>query len=141
LPFVRGMDLDEDVEEERRLCYVAMTRARKGLTLTAAQWRVLYGRADAREVSRFIDEAGSTRLEQVRSGVAAAKQKSEPAPVEARKVKTGTRVRHAKFGSGTVMYTKGSGDKLKARIRFQTGRTALLMVKQAPLEILEGQQR
>jgi DNA helicase-2/ATP-dependent DNA helicase PcrA len=48
----------------------------------------------------------------------------------------GTKVRHAKFGTGVVMFTQGAGDKLKARIRFDTGRFATLMISQAPIEIL-----
>jgi len=139
LPLVRDYDYDADVEEERRLCYVAMTRARKGLTLSAARSRVLYGRTEERRVSRFVEEAGTAVSPCADRGRAPAKKKApEAASADPAKMKTGTRVRHAKFGPGTVMYTKGSGDKLKARIRFQTGRTALLMVKQAPLEILEG---
>ena len=56
-------------------------------------------------------------------------------------MRIGTRVRHAKFGPGIVMFTSGVGDKMKVRIRFNTGRTAMLMVSQAPLEILEGKDR
>ncbi len=145
LPF--GVDFDDgpDLEEERRLCYVAMTRARKGLVLSAAESRMLYGRThNDRKISRFIKEAGSDRLEGLNEKRAPATRRTaspakEAAPAGTYKV--GTRVRHAKFGPGTVMYTAGSGAKLKARIRFNTGRTAMLMVNVAPLEILEGKGR
>lgn len=146
LPF--GIDFDEeaDLEEERRLCYVAMTRARKGLVLTAASSRMLYGRTHPnRTVSRFVDEVGRDRLERLNEQPAA---KKIAAPLPGREesalpaaMRIGTQVRHAKFGPGTVMFTSGTGDKLKVRIRFKTGRTALLMVKHAPLEILEGKVR
>lgn len=144
LPF--GVDFGDgtDLEEERRLCYVAMTRARKGLVLTAASSRMLYGRThNDRQLSRFLNEAGPDRLERLNEQPAArrraAPDREESTPLPPMRV--GTRVRHAKFGPGTVMFTAGTGDKLKVRIRFSTGRTAMLMAKQAPLEILEGKSR
>jgi DNA helicase-2/ATP-dependent DNA helicase PcrA len=145
LPFGVEFDDETDVEEERRLCYVAMTRARKGLVLTAAQSRMLYGRThNNRSLSRFLREAGSDRLVRLNEKPSPARARAaaperEAAPSGAYKV--GTRVRHAKFGPGTVMYTSGAGDKLKVRVRFNTGRTAMLMAKHAPLEIVEGKGR
>jgi hypothetical protein len=71
---------------------------------------------------------------------AGAKARAAAPPVSAadlNSIKTGTRVRHGRFGEGTVMYTSGSGDKLKAKVRFKTGRAMLLMVSAAPLEILK----
>ena len=142
LPFLREYDdYDEDVEEERRLCYVAMTRAEKELTLTAARSRMIYGRThDMRERSRFIDEIGTDRLEII--GASQKKKKAKaatPAPdVHNETIKSGTKVRHAKFGPGYIMYTSGTGEKMKARVRFNTGRTALLMLSKAPIEILKG---
>lgn len=129
-----------DVEEERRLCYVAMTRARRALTLTAAQSRVLYGRQrDDREISRFVEEIGPDRIYRAdkdkKNASGRAAQSEKPKTVS---IKTGARVRHARFGPGTVLYTSGSGEKQKARIRFDTGRSAMILVKAAPLELLEG---
>ncbi len=141
LPFFRDLSGEgEDIEEERRLCYVAMTRARATLTLTAAQSRMLYGRTrDDRQLSRFVLEAGMDRLERVgmpgRRNLKAPPEKLQP--VSGSKFKTGTRVHHARFGVGLVMYTQGEGGRLKAHIRFNTGKTATLMVEQAPLRILE----
>ena len=143
LPFGTAFDTDQDIEEERRLCYVAMTRARTGLTLTAAKARMVYGKLDEeRDVSRFLDEIGPSLLERV-GGTPAKRtvRASGPPGLGTKALKSGTRVRHARFGRGYVMYTKGVGDRMKARIRFETGRTAMLMVKQAPLEILEGNER
>lgn len=140
-PFVNEFDDHRDIEEERRLCYVAMTRARRCLTLTAAASRMLYGRThDEREVSRFVREIGRDRLLTASDSV---KKGAPPGDAEARTaqtgaIRTGVQVRHARFGAGTVLFTTGSGDRLRARIRFKTGRTATLMVSQAPIEILEG---
>jgi len=142
LPYFRDFfGEDEDIEEERRLCYVAMTRARSTLTLAAARSRMLYGRTnDNRQLSRFLSEAGMDRLEEIgipkRRVAKAAPPK--PEPPGASQLKTGTRVRHARFGAGIVMYTQGEGERLKAHIRFDTGRSATVMVEQAPLRILEG---
>ncbi|MCC6144906.1 MAG: UvrD-helicase domain-containing protein [Candidatus Hydrogenedentes bacterium] len=148
-------EAEEEVEEERRLAYVAMTRARKHLVLTAARSRMVYGRTrDERAVSRFVREAGIDLSSQFRRDPSAPGRTAMGAPMGPRPaakaaaaggapqagqpIKIGTRVRHAKFGEGTVMYTSGSGDKLRARIRFKIGKVATLMVSSAPLEILEG---
>jgi DNA helicase-2/ATP-dependent DNA helicase PcrA len=141
-PLFSDFSDEVNLEEERRLAYVAMTRARKRLTLTAAESRMLYGKTrDDRQVSRFVHEAG---LNKPRENPARATMQAA-APVKAAGVaakpgeyRTGTKVQHAKFGPGTVMYTSGSGASLKARIRFRTGRTVNLMVSKAPLEIVEG---
>jgi len=141
LPLIRDFDDTGDVEEERRLCYVAMTRARKTLSLTAARSRVLYGtRRDDRSMSRFLSEIGPEHLVEDKYEPKAPKPKGAPsaAGLAGVTLKMGTRVRHAKFGPGVVQYTTGQGDKLRARIRFNTGRSAMLMVSQAPLEIVEG---
>ena len=138
LPFARDVNPDDDIEEERRLCYVAMTRARKGLTLTCAASRMLYGREESREVSRFVAEVGAEQLDHVSEKAGPVAKSAPMQTVDPSILKMGTRVRHGKFGPGRVMYTSGSGDKLKARVRFETGRTALLMVKHAPLKILGG---
>ncbi len=132
-----------DVEEERRLCYVAMTRARRALTLTAAQARTLYGRSsDDREVSRFIEEIGADRLQRIEKAKKDAENRKEAAEKsDAGRIRTGARVRHARFGLGTVLYTSGMDEKLKARIRFDTGRSATILVKAAPLEMLEGKRK
>ncbi|HPO14740.1 MAG TPA: UvrD-helicase domain-containing protein [Candidatus Hydrogenedentes bacterium] len=144
LPYGSEFHDNTDLEEERRLCYVAMTRARKGLTLCAARSRVLYGKPrNDRTVSRFIGEIGLDRLApvmpgQTRQTVAFPEERPR---AESARLRTGSRVRHATFGLGTVQYTNGSGDKLKARIRFDTGKVAMLLVKAAPLELLEGKHR
>jgi len=146
LPHGSALDDEEAtpaIEEERRLCYVAMTRARKSLTLTAARSRMVYGDRRDRRVSRFVDEIPAEYL--VRVGGSPSSRRGAPAKQAARAdsgaMRMGTRVRHAKFGSGVVMYTSGSGARLKARIRFDSGISRQFMVSAAPLEILEGKNR
>lgn len=148
LPHASALDSDSEIEEERRLCYVAMTRAGRRLTLSAASSRVVFGEGGARRVSRFVQEIPAGMLEALgrRSASPRETRRREPtaqsAPVAAADgLKMGTRVRHARFGAGTVMYTKGSGAKLRAHIRFDTGQSREFMVSAAPLEILEGKRR
>lgn len=142
-------DSDDDIEEERRLCYVAMTRARESLTLTTAGYRLIYGAPNSgRRPSRFISEIGPERLEVVEysggsmgEAVHDRTPRRKAAPRKDAQVdgtlKTGDTVRHARFGRGVVLYTKGVGAKLQARIRFDSGRTALLRVAAAPMEKIQ----
>ncbi|MCX8066097.1 MAG: UvrD-helicase domain-containing protein [Candidatus Hydrogenedentes bacterium] len=138
----------KEIEEERRLCYVAMTRARKRLVITGASKRQIFGRTlNTRQISRFIFEMGFDKLEVLRVPSARSPYeediKEDFVECEKREVddspkyKMGTRVWHAKFGYGIVLNTEGKGDKMKARVKFDSGRTAVLMVSMAPMEIVE----
>ena len=171
LPHVMSSDSERELEEERRLCYVAMTRARRKLTLTASESRSLYGEAsDMREVSRFMRELPLDRILRVRKREAKAPVPAVRRPVpprgfsaervaaaplspgsstdqgsdaaqEENGLQHGTLVRHASFGEGWVMYTQGSGKNMKAKIRFKTGRVATFLVSHTPLEILKEKKR
>jgi hypothetical protein len=112
------------------------------LTLTAAEVRTVYGETGRREESRFVAEIAADQLLRMNREPDEHKHMSAPRPeVEAGPLKFGTPVYHPKFGPGHVMSASGSGKRLKARIRFQTGRVALIMVSQSPLEILDGKKR
>lgn len=137
LPHATALDSDLELEEERRLCYVAMTRARKRLTLTAAQSRTVHGETGSRRVSRFVGEIPAGKIQWLNKESAPKAVPPASAKVETGRLRLGSRVRHPKFGRGYVMYTTGSGDNLKARIRFETGRVAMFMVSKTPLELLE----
>jgi DNA helicase-2/ATP-dependent DNA helicase PcrA len=144
LPHAVAAEEDEEVEEERRLCYVAMTRARKRLTLTSAESRVVYGERRVCEPSRFLGEIPANQLTAIApkvGGGGRAKRTAAAPAAEPDAIKLGTRVRHATFGMGTVMFTRGRGAKLRARIRFETGRTREFMVSKAPLEVVKGGSR
>ena len=65
-PGIRAIGETEEMEEERRLCYVAMTRAKEKLYLTCANQRMLFGRTSSNRPSRFVDEIPTEHLE--RSG-------------------------------------------------------------------------
>ena len=142
-----------DMEEERRLCYVGITRARERLYLTHAATRRMFGNVYSNLPSRFILEARIPTEETAFgngtiSGNATEQRKgngNEPAapPVHGAQtaprawtvgVRVGMRVRHPDFGAGTVMDKSGTGEAAKVTIRFDNGRTAKLMVRYAPLE-------
>ncbi len=137
-------DMD-GLEEERRLMYVGMTRAKEKLYLSWAQERTIYGKTHWNLPSRFIEET---------KACAPAKSKPAAAPYERHEVqmvKVTTqseepeenhayplecRVRHAQFGEGKVIDRSGSGDDMKVVVLFDTGQWKKLMVKYAKLERL-----
>jgi DNA helicase-2/ATP-dependent DNA helicase PcrA len=155
LPHVSAFDSAVELEEERRLCYVAMTRARKTLTLACTQQRNLYGERRESRPSRFLAEVPREWVDPVIEAEAAPavqyNRRAAPAPPGPRRISldgpetgasnglaTGTKVRHMKFGSGVVVSVSGSGKSQKARIRFQSGPARDFLVAATPLEILEG---
>jgi len=147
-PYLDEDDPYADIEEERRLCYVAMTRARKRLVLSGSESRLYYGRViPDRVMSRFLFEMDLQNVE-----VYGIKKDTEPYKTtnhlpedkmvttkeeKKKEYRLGTRVRHAKFGYGVVLNTEGSGDKMRVRVRFDSGKTAVLVVSMAPMEIIE----
>ena len=112
---------DEGVEEERRLCYVALTRARERLYLCHARERRLYGdSAWECQASRFLDEIPPACLTRQAEPVDAPWAKAAAAPVAAAKdgFQVGQRVSHPTFGEGEVRSVSGSGAQLKLAVYF-----------------------
>src|SRR5581483_2026327 len=102
------------VEEERRLCYVGMTRAKERLTLTHASRRSLYGRMDANLPSRFLDELPHESVERERLAPASwSGYGARPAEIAPRAavpdVSTGDTVRHSTLGTGIVTRIEADG--------------------------------
>jgi DNA helicase-2/ATP-dependent DNA helicase PcrA len=134
-PHVRAVE-EQGVEEERRLCYVGMTRAMERLTLTHTMSRSLFGRRSYNLASRFLDELPSeVERERLRpsswsgygSPAAAA-----PRPTSEIVVSTGDTVRHASLGEGVVTAVEPGG---VVTIRFaEDGTERRLMIEYAPLE-------
>ncbi len=142
---------EQELEEERRLCYVAMTRARERLVLTAAASRKIYGRSHWNVPSRFIQEAG---LAQAPASAPSAPPMREPAaagavvgsfdpdeaepqaPGRPRPLRAGMRVRHPQFGEGKILDKSGSGENVKVQVLFDSGARKTILVRYAAFEIL-----
>jgi len=128
------------LEEERRLCYVGMTRAKERLTLTHAMRRSLYGRSDANLPSRFIDELPEHGVERERLAPASwSGYGARPAEIAPRTVlpdvSTGDTVRHSTLGTGIVTRIEADG---VVTVRFEDGAERRLMLEYAPLERVPG---
>jgi DNA helicase-2/ATP-dependent DNA helicase PcrA len=149
-PHARALTDQRELEEERRLAYVGITRAEERLYLTRAASRNWWGRPAYHTPSRFLSEIPATLLEWRRDAKdvaaaatpASARMASRPgtAVVGNRSVPAlspGDRVNHDKFGLGTVVSTDGYGDSAEAKIDFG-GSYGLkhLVLRYAPLEKL-----
>ncbi len=167
-PHSRTGALGEELAEERRLCYVGMTRAMRKLYLSHARRRRVYGSYQFNPPSRFLGEipdhlvAGTqgkavaavpretahnlasladlvAQPEPMAEEVAAAPEPARAEPVHEPELETdsgfrlGTRVRHIKFGIGTIRRVEGSGDKQKVTIYFNSVGTKKLLAKFAGL--------
>jgi DNA helicase-2/ATP-dependent DNA helicase PcrA len=137
-PHSRSIE-ENSLEEERRLAYVGMTRARERLTLTHALRRNLYGRADANLPSRFLDELPTIGVERERLrptswadyGARVARDYAPRADIP--ELSTGDAVRHQTLGTGIVTRIE-PGDVVT--VRFEDGSERRLMLEYAPLERL-----
>jgi DNA helicase II / ATP-dependent DNA helicase PcrA len=137
-PIGGGSSTEADLEEERRLCYVGITRARKKLYMTYAATRRLFGQVYANLPSRFILEARLFgRTEGVTEPAPLPAPKPAPKPAERplfERLKVGMRVKHPQFGRGSVLEKTGSGEMIKITVRFEDGRVTKLLARYAPLE-------
>ncbi|MEZ5117274.1 MAG: DNA helicase PcrA [Candidatus Nanopelagicales bacterium] len=156
-PHLRSLGEPRELEEERRLAYVGITRARQRLYLSRAVVRSAWGAPSFNPPSRFLDEVPERlldwrRLEPVRSGrgpteggfgsapsLVAAASRPGAATTGVRPVVSlspGERVTHQKFGLGTVVSTSGVGDKAEATVDFGSEGVKRLLLRYAPVEKL-----
>ncbi len=134
-PIGGGNATPEDLEEERRLCYVGITRAQERLYMTYAATRRLFGQVQANLPSRFIIEAKLFgRAETASGGGASRTSIAPPLRLAAHGFKSGQRVKHPQFGRGLVTEVSGAGEMMKVTVRFDDGRVAKLLIRYAPLE-------
>lgn len=134
------------LEEERRLCYVGITRARERLTLTHSESRRLYGKESYQRVSRFIKEIPTELLQEVRIRSTISRPVSSQSATYTNHSRSritedsgtglypGQQVRHAKFGEGTVLMLEGSGPQARIQIHFPEAGTKWLVAAYAKLE-------
>lgn len=139
-PHRRSIDDREEMEEERRLCYVGMTRARQQLVFTHAWQRMLMGQTMRAELSRFIREIpeemfAETLPQRRRSTDTLWKSQFAPARTPGSATyRPGTKVRHAQFGKGVVLNCTGSGEDERVTVAFDGGGVKKLAVSFANLE-------
>jgi DNA helicase-2/ATP-dependent DNA helicase PcrA len=149
LPHYRRGDEIEDLEEERRLCYVGITRAKEKLFFSRAERRSTFGVGRANLASRFLDElpVELVQLEErqrenaivdlTQEDIFSAGQAMVLSPEQFLPLRVGMKVRHPKFGEGRVKSVEGMDEDQKATILFQTVGSKRLKVRYAQLEIFE----
>lgn len=157
-PSLRSFDTVEGLEEERRLFYVAMTRAMKKLYIMWAQSRMLFGQINSNGASRFIHEIPSEfytwKKWKIPSGssydsdlghnddnysqvsnwddevVYEVQRRGATYPV-------GTSLEHSLYGAGKVVYTDGEGKNEKVKILFTSGEQKMFVVHLSPLSVIQ----
>ncbi|MCR4374144.1 MAG: ATP-binding domain-containing protein, partial [Acidobacteria bacterium] len=161
-PHSRSSEDEDEIEEERRLCYVGLTRARERLILTSAARRRVFGDYQSTEPSRFLDEIPAELMRRIEPVVAPswnstryesrnpygrrfgskAKEK-EPTPFASYEeedqssstgLKVGLRVRHKQFGIGNIIGVEEQGDDTRVTVRFNTVGVKKLVARYAALE-------
>ena len=161
-PHARSVESDEDSEEERRICYVCITRARERLILTGAARRRVFGEYQSSEPSRFLDEIPAELMLRIEPSIQAPRWQQRddagrahgswrpPSGSRARQeapsfsyeqedqrgtgARVGMRVRHPQFGVGTVLAVDDDGDDSKLTIRFAAVGTKKLVARFANLQ-------
>ncbi|MER7177251.1 DNA helicase PcrA [Streptomyces mesophilus] len=162
-PHMRALGQTKELEEERRLAYVGITRARERLYLTRSTLRSAWGQPAYNPPSRFLEEIPAHHLEWKRTGAklgaapstgpAASVASSLSSTMAARSrrgtssgfatgdkpvvsLAVGDRVTHDQFGLGTVVGVEGAGDKARATIDFGDAKPKVLLLRYAPVEKL-----
>ena len=158
-PHSRASEDEAELEEERRLCYVGITRARRELILTSAARRRVFGEYQSTEPSRFLDEIPpqllrheESRADALRSAARgwgyapnpyrhdAPARRREDAPEDEDQtgrggLRAGGKVRHPMFGVGTVVSIEELDDDVKVVVRFASVGQKTLRAKYAKLEL------
>lgn len=166
-PMSRALEDDKELEEERRLCYVAVTRAEKKLFVSYAKLRTIYGRTNYTLPSRFVDEMPKDLLEvdevqkTKRIGPSSARENRyniglskvkleremelEKKKLEKRKEENrdkghgltiGSKVKHGKWGIGTIVQIKDRNNDSELVIAFEKAGIKRVLLSIAPIEIL-----
>jgi len=137
-PHVRALGDPRELEEERRLCYVGITRAQDRLFMTNAWSRMLWGGTNFNPPSRFLSEIPEelvTKIDKRRRRVEhEASSSSVRSTVDASQISTGDRVLHDKWGTGVVLDISGTGDRAEATVQFDDQGQKRLLLAWAPLK-------
>ncbi|MFO1369292.1 MAG: DNA helicase II [Marinagarivorans sp.] len=139
-PHKMSADTKEGLEEERRLCYVGITRAMHKLILTYAESRRLYGSETHNPPSRFLREIPSELIQEVRvksTIVIPANQRFKQQDIsDAPGLRLGQSVNHSVFGEGVILQFEGQGPAARVQVAFESAGTKWLVAQYAKLEPL-----
>jgi DNA helicase-2/ATP-dependent DNA helicase PcrA len=137
-PHQRSLNDAAGLEEERRLCYVGITRARRELYLTYAEQRRLHGVETFATPSRFLREIPAEHVEEVRPAMVVSRPiyRRPEGPLPQGGMRLGQRVRHRKFGEGVVLGSEGSGAHARVQVNFEGSGAKWLVLAYANLELM-----
>ena len=145
-PHQRSIADPNGLEEERRLCYVGITRAMQSLYVTYAEQRRLHGMDNFSQPSRFIAEIPDEHVEEIRPRVQVSRpvrstKRSSRAGSTMRPgaelgIRLGQRVRHGKFGDGVILNCEGQGAHARVEVNFETAGTKWLVLSYANLDLM-----
>jgi len=139
-PHQRSIEEPGRLEEERRLCYVGMTRAKRELIISYAEIRRLHGMENYTQASRFIQEIPDECIDSVRMG--GAMSRAQPGHAQSQvfaddsgiEFQLGQRVNHAKFGDGVIMNCEGHGAHARVQVNFERAGSKWLVAAYANLQ-------
>lgn len=131
-PHYMTMEDPKGLEEERRLCYVGMTRAMQKLYITYAEVRRLHGKEAYHRASRFLSEIPNEFLQEVRMKAKAFRPEQTASRIAQQMdsdsgLRIGQRVTHHKFGEGTILQYEGRGEHARIQVRFEREGTKWLI--------------
>ena len=146
-PHRMSMDKIASLEEERRLCYVGITRAKSKLYLTHAESRRLHGEVNLCRPSRFIKEIPKQLIDEIRLKATVSRTKihrkngmpaslSSGAEIPQTEISLGQRVAHGKFGEGVVLNYEGQGSNARVQVNFDAEGSKWLVLSYAKLKVL-----
>ena len=140
-PGKQSMEEPGRLEEERRLCYVGMTRAMEKLVISYAEIRRQYGREEYHRPSRFLSELPPKLIDEVRAKARfqaptqSFSKSTLPSVAEASGFKLGQNVNHAKFGQGVILAVEGDGAHTRVQVKFSAHGTKWLVLAYANLTV------
>lgn len=133
-PHSRSLDDETEMEEERRLAYVGITRAEKELHLTRARTRTIYGQTSSNMPSRFLREIPAVLMEDEAPFAGQVMSKIRPVPNSGQDWRVGDKANHQKWGVGTVVKVQGEGEDVELNIAFPAPvGVKKLLAKYAPI--------
>ncbi len=143
LPHYKSKLDPNELEEERRLCYVALTRAKKKAYLSSAQQRLIFGELWRNEPSRFLEELPPEHLEKTNKSPSLFQPQTSSTFTKSSTnailfdYRPGEKVHHAQWGQGLIQKVDGEGEKMLLVVGFSNG-TKKLLAKYAPLQKIQA---